>query len=70
MPQLLTLRGRNALSPFRVAKLTCALAQSLPGHDIAGVAAATAFAFGFPQPTSTPGDATVTAPTPNPPPSW
>ncbi|MBK6334719.1 MAG: phosphoribosylformylglycinamidine synthase [Betaproteobacteria bacterium] len=40
MPQLLTLRGRNALSPFRVAKLTCALAQSLPGHDIAGVAAA------------------------------
>ncbi|MBK7745096.1 MAG: phosphoribosylformylglycinamidine synthase, partial [Betaproteobacteria bacterium] len=40
MPQLLTLRGRNALSPFRVAKLASALAQSLPGHDIAGVTAA------------------------------
>jgi hypothetical protein len=39
MPRLLTLRGRNALSPFRVAKLEGALAKSLPDHGIAGVAA-------------------------------
>ena len=39
MPQLLTLRGRNALSPFRVAKLEGALAESLPDHAIAGIAA-------------------------------
>ena len=40
MPRLLTLRGRNALSPFRVAKLEDALAQALPGHRITGIRAA------------------------------
>ena len=39
MPQLLTLRGRHALSPFRVAKLEAALAASRPDHRVAGVSA-------------------------------
>ncbi len=39
MPHLLTLRGRNALSPFRVAKLLAALAASRPGHGGTGIAA-------------------------------
>ena len=39
MPQLLTLRGRHALSPFRVAKLQAALAASRPGHAVASIAA-------------------------------
>src|ERR1044072_942545 len=34
MPQLLTLRGRRALSPFRVAKLHAALAAARPGNRI------------------------------------
>ena len=38
MPHLLTLRGRNALSPFRVAKLLAALTASRPDHAIAGIA--------------------------------
>ncbi len=40
MPQLLTLRGRNALSPFRVAKLTTALAAAHPRHLIERIEAA------------------------------
>jgi len=39
MPRLLTLRGRSALSPFRVAKLEDALARALPEHRITGIAA-------------------------------
>ena len=39
MPHLLTLRGRHALSPFRVAKLEAALAAARPGHPVTGVAA-------------------------------
>ncbi len=39
MPHLLTLRGRHALSPFRVAKLVAALAASRPDHAVAGIAA-------------------------------
>ncbi len=39
MPHLLTLRGRHALSPFRVAKLLAALAVSRPGHAVAGISA-------------------------------
>jgi len=39
MPHLLTLRGRHALSPFRVAKLLAALAASRPDHAVAGVSA-------------------------------
>src|SRR5262245_33478399 len=39
MPHLLTLRGRNALSSFRVAKLLAALSASRPHHAIAGLAA-------------------------------
>ncbi len=37
MPHLLTLRGRHALSPFRIAKLTAALAATRPDHAVAGV---------------------------------
>src|SRR3954462_13694740 len=37
MPQLLTLRGRHALSPFRVAKLNAALAAARPGNRISVV---------------------------------
>src|SRR5262245_49121445 len=37
-PHLLTLRGRNALSSFRVAKLFAALSRSRPDHAIAGIA--------------------------------
>jgi len=40
MPRLLTLRGRSALSPFRVAKLEDALARALPERRITGIAAA------------------------------
>ncbi len=40
MPHFLTLRGRNALSPFRIAKLLAALSRSQPDHAIAGIAAA------------------------------
>ena len=39
MPQLLTLRGRRALSPFRVAKLHAALKAARPDHAIASIAA-------------------------------
>src|SRR5512143_221200 len=39
MPYLLTLRGRHALSPFRVAKLVAALAASRPAHRVAGISA-------------------------------
>ena len=39
MPHLLTLRGRHALSPFRVAKLHAALAASRPGHAVLSIAA-------------------------------
>jgi phosphoribosylformylglycinamidine synthase len=39
MPQFLTLRGRPALSPFRVAKLQAAFAASRPGHAVASIAA-------------------------------
>ena len=35
MPQLLSLRGRHALSPFRVAKLLAALASARPQHRVA-----------------------------------
>ena len=37
MPQLLTLRGRHALSPFRVAKLEAALAASRPDHAVSRI---------------------------------
>ncbi len=39
MPHLLTLRGRHALSPFRVAKLLSALASFRPDHRISGLSA-------------------------------
>ena len=39
MPHLLTLRGRHALSPFRIAKLKAALAASRPDHAVADVSA-------------------------------
>ena len=39
MPHLLTLRGRHALSPFRVAKLGAALAASRPDHAVVSVVA-------------------------------
>jgi phosphoribosylformylglycinamidine synthase len=39
MSHLLTLRGRHALSPFRVAKLKAALAASRPDHAVANVSA-------------------------------
>src|SRR5215510_6855286 len=37
MPQLLTLRGRHALSPFRVAKLHAALAVARPRNAVSSV---------------------------------
>src|SRR5206468_10141696 len=37
MPKLLTLRGRDALSPFRVAKLHAALAAARPGNRVSVV---------------------------------
>ena len=40
MPHLLTLRGRNALSAFRVAKLLAALSADRPDHAITGLSAA------------------------------
>ena len=39
MSHLLTLRGRLALSPFRVKKLEAALAAAHPGHPVTGIAA-------------------------------
>ena len=39
MPHLLTLRGRHALSPFRVAKLGAALTAARPDHAVASVVA-------------------------------
>jgi len=39
MPHLLTLRGRNALSPFRVAKLLAAISASHPHLAVAGISA-------------------------------
>ncbi len=39
MPHLLTLRGRHALSPFRVKKLHAALAAAHPGDSIDGIGA-------------------------------
>ena len=39
MPHLLTLRGRHALSPFRVAKLEAALAAGRPEHAVTGISA-------------------------------
>ncbi len=39
MPYLLRLRGRNALSPFRVAKVLAALDAVRPQHSITGLAA-------------------------------
>ena len=39
MPQLLTLRGRHALSPFRVAKLRAALAASRPDNAVSSISA-------------------------------
>ena len=39
MSHLLTLRGRHALSPFRVAKLGAALAASRPDHAVISVVA-------------------------------
>ena len=39
MPQLLTLRGRHALSPFRVAKLRAALAASRPANAVSSISA-------------------------------
>jgi len=40
MPHLLTLRGRHALSPFRVKKLRAALAAAHPGNSVTGICAA------------------------------
>jgi phosphoribosylformylglycinamidine synthase len=39
MPHLLTLRGRRALSPFRISKLMAGFAAVYPGHPITGIAA-------------------------------
>ena len=39
MPHLLTLRGRRALSPFRVDKLEAAFAAARPGHSLGRIAA-------------------------------
>ena len=39
MPQLLTLRGRHALSPFRVAKLRAAIAASRPDNAVSSISA-------------------------------
>jgi len=39
MPQLLTLRGRHALSQFRVTKLLAALAASRPQHAVTAIGA-------------------------------
>ena len=37
MLPILTLRGRRALSPFRIAKLRAALDVALPGHGVTGI---------------------------------
>ncbi len=37
--EILSLRGRSALSPFRIAKLMASLSAARPGHGIAAVAA-------------------------------
>ncbi|MGE5087660.1 MAG: phosphoribosylformylglycinamidine synthase, partial [Candidatus Levyibacteriota bacterium] len=39
MPEILALRGRAALSPFRIAKLRAALDAAHPGHGIASLSA-------------------------------
>ena len=39
MPEVLALRGRSALSPFRVAKLLAAFAALRPGHPVTGLCA-------------------------------
>jgi phosphoribosylformylglycinamidine synthase len=39
MPHLLTLRGRHALSRFRIAKLIAAFAAARPGHPVSRIAA-------------------------------
>ena len=39
MAHLLTLRGRNALSPFRITKLTAAITAARPGHLIERIGA-------------------------------
>ncbi len=39
MQHLLTLRGRRALSPFRVDKLKAAFAAARPGHSLTRIAA-------------------------------
>ncbi len=39
MPEILALRGRAALSPFRIAKLRAALDAARPGHRIASLSA-------------------------------
>jgi phosphoribosylformylglycinamidine synthase len=39
MPHLLTLRGRHALSPFRIKKLHAAFAAAHPGHPVTRIAA-------------------------------
>ena len=39
MSHLLTLRGRHALSPFRVAKLEAALVAARPDHAVGGISA-------------------------------
>ena len=39
MPHLLTLRGRHALSPFRVVKLLAACAAARPGHPVTRISA-------------------------------
>src|SRR5438270_8360339 len=38
MPHLLTLRGRHALSPFRIKKLHAAFAAAHPGHLVTRIA--------------------------------
>ncbi len=40
MPHLFTLRGRNALSPFRITKLKAAITAARPGHLIERIGAA------------------------------
>src|SRR4029453_4169509 len=40
MPHLLTLRGRHALSPFRIKKLHAPLAAAHPGNSVTGIPAA------------------------------
>jgi phosphoribosylformylglycinamidine synthase len=39
VPEVLALRGRSALSPFRIAKLLAALGAARVGHAITGISA-------------------------------